>query len=60
MLADTSAAAARPSAHRVLADRLIGLADDTDRAGLRREAALLLATAYAVLDGDEPEEWFDE
>jgi len=34
----------------VLADRLLSLAEDADRAGLRRPAARLLRLAYEVYD----------
>ncbi len=34
----------------MLADRLIGLAQDADRSGLRDAAALLVGMAYSVLD----------
>jgi hypothetical protein len=38
---------------RALVGRLITLAEDTDRAGLRQEASMLLAMAYSVLDGGQ-------
>ena len=34
-----------------LIGRLLNLADDMDRAGLRREASVLVAMVYSVLDG---------
>lgn len=43
----TRAAACSPL---VLADRLIGLAQDADRAGFTISARRLIAAAYAVLD----------
>ena len=35
---------------RALIAQLIGLAEDTDRAGLREQASMLVAMAYAVAD----------
>jgi hypothetical protein len=57
MHVQSHAAANQPTPQSTLAKRLISLADDTDRAGLRREAAMILAMAYSVLDGDNVEDW---
>jgi len=38
----------------VLADRLILLAQEADRAGYRRSASSLIVAAHAVLDEDAP------
>ncbi len=40
----------RSCAHHVLVGRLLHLAEDTERAGLRPEALLLTGMAYSVLD----------
>jgi hypothetical protein len=57
MHVQSHAAANQPTPQSTLAERLISLADDTDRAGLRREAIMLLAMVYSVLDGDDVEGW---
>jgi hypothetical protein len=56
---DRNLAPARAAAQSALVGRLLGLADDTDRAGLRREAIMLLAMVYSVLDGDGAEDLVD-
>ncbi len=47
---DLAHAAARPVSPLVLADRLITLAQDADRAGYRDTASDLVTMAYTVLD----------
>ena len=41
----------RAGTHETLADRLLQLAGDTDRAGLHREATILANFAASVLEG---------
>ena len=53
MHTDSALISTSEAPHRLLADRLISLADDTNRAGLRREAVMILAMAYSVLDGQD-------
>jgi hypothetical protein len=56
-LFETSAPPACPPGARfsplILADRLIGLAQEADRAGFRSSADRLIGLAYAVLDDDD-------
>lgn len=42
----------RASTHRVLADRLLQLANDTDRVGLHHEATMLATFAASILDSN--------
>ena len=43
-----------PFSPLVLADRLIALAQDADRAGFQSSALRLIGLAYAVLDDEKP------
>jgi hypothetical protein len=59
MHVDLNLAPARATAESALVGRLLGLAEDTNRAGLQREATMLLAMVYSVLDGDGAEDLVD-
>jgi hypothetical protein len=39
-----------PSVHRMLVERLLSLAEDAERAGLRQEASMLATIARSVFD----------
>ena len=47
---DTGFASAQVSPERALTRRLLSLADDTARTGLRRQAAMILELAFELFD----------